>query len=131
MRTVQLFLLAVAACGGKTISGDAADPAPSVDPTADPSVGTTESAPPGDRDLDGEESCRIVCANLASCGSADATCLSRCHDDVASASCGAAATTYFSCWAGRADGCGLSDACHSSACAWAECTGRELPSYCR
>ena len=126
------LLLLLAACGGNTIAPDSTpDPSPSVDPAGDPAVGTIENAPPGDRDLDGEEACRITCQHFESCGAADATCLSRCHEDVADDACGGAATTYFVCFAARADACGLPDACRSAACAWTKCNGREVPSYCR
>jgi hypothetical protein len=133
MRTTPILLFAVAACGGKLApSGEPSEFSPPVDTAADPSPGTIENAPPGAPDLDGVESCRIVCDWFARCGTPDLACLSRCHADVTDVECGAASTTYFACFAARASECGpLADACLSSACAYAECKRRELPSYCR
>src|SRR5262249_9283726 len=93
------------------------------DPASDPAAGTTESAPPGDRDLDGYESCRILCDRNARCGAADAECLSKCHADVTNPACAAESTTFFECVATRESECGIPIVCTSAACAFNVCVG--------
>jgi hypothetical protein len=144
LAVVALSLSALPACGGKILdegrsaappgaSGDFGDQMSRASDDQDPVAVPPPGLPQPTKSTSGD-ACDTVCHRNGECGAWQSDCNQSCTDELRpGAACSAEAGAYIHCYADNLiDGCAaLPPVCEASYCAYARCTGKVVPSYCR
>lgn len=116
--------------GSSSGSGGVTTPAPA-DPL--PTPPEPSPTPTGSRPTV-EDACGVICERNGKCGALQTDCLSRCADEIhGAAACSREANAYIHCYADNLEpGCAaLPPTCESAYCAYTQCAGKVVPTYCR